>query len=252
MVARRGWRGWRWGRPRGRCGARRGAASARGLGQQRCRDRSARRRGSGRASQIVSGPVVSPACGTECRPAARAASKYGANCSRPTPISGPPSPKEISPAGWRSVAMRRVSSAAGSPNSPGMSKHHRSSSPKSRAAATLASSMACTEGLGSDPRQDRGVRRAGQLGVADLLVGHVPRHLVRQQPDILGGPHQADDRQEDLDEMGEVGEGEEAAERIQVARHAGGRVSLRPARPRPGAGQNPRGEHGARPSGVQR
>ena len=27
------------------------------------------------ADQIVSGPVVSPACGTECRPAARAASK---------------------------------------------------------------------------------------------------------------------------------------------------------------------------------
>ena len=72
-------------------------------------------------SQTVSGPVVSPACGTECRPAARAASKCGRNCERGTPISGPPRPKPTSAAGPCSSAWARVASAAGIPDSPGMS-----------------------------------------------------------------------------------------------------------------------------------
>jgi len=53
------------------------------------------------ADQIVSGPVVSPACGALCRPAARAWSKYGLNCGRGTPISGPPSPNPTRASGWR-------------------------------------------------------------------------------------------------------------------------------------------------------
>ena len=72
-------------------------------------------------SHTVSGPVVSPACGTECSPAARAASNTGWNWARGTPISGPPSPKPTRPSGRWSTAYASVASADGSPNSPGMS-----------------------------------------------------------------------------------------------------------------------------------
>ena len=73
------------------------------------------------ASQTVSGPVVSPACGTLCSPTRRAASKCGLNCGRETPISGPPSPKPTSASTRLFVAKDRVASAAGMPLSPGMS-----------------------------------------------------------------------------------------------------------------------------------
>jgi len=101
---------------------------------------------------MVSGPVVSPACGTDRSPAARAASKCGLNCARGTPISGPPSPNDTSPSGCTSVAILSVSSAAGMPDSPGMSKHQRSTMPKSRSAACRASSMASQNAWASIPR----------------------------------------------------------------------------------------------------
>ena len=59
------------------------------------------------ASQIDSGPVDSPACGTLCRPAARAAAKCGGELLRAArPTSGPPRPKLTRPSG-RSAARRR-------------------------------------------------------------------------------------------------------------------------------------------------
>lgn len=105
------------------------------------------------ASQIVSGPVVSPACGTLCSPAARARSKNGLNCGRGTPISGPPRPKETRPSGRRSTARRAVSSAEAIPASPGMSKHQRSATPSSDSADFLASSIASMNAWGAIPRR---------------------------------------------------------------------------------------------------
>ncbi len=105
-----------------------------------------------RASQTVSGPVVSPACGTLRRPAARARSKYGLNWGRGTPISGPPRPKLTRPSGARSTASLVVSSAAARPASPGMSKHQRSTTPRSFSAALRASSMASMKATSGMPR----------------------------------------------------------------------------------------------------
>ena len=104
------------------------------------------------ASQTVSGPVVSPACGTLCSPAARAASKCGLNCGRGTPISGPPSPNPTRLDGPWSSATASVPSAPSSPSSPGMSKIQRSTMPRSRSAATRASSMASTNASAGMPR----------------------------------------------------------------------------------------------------
>lgn len=109
-------------------------------------------RSSRSASQIVPGPVVSPACGTECSPTARARSKYGLNCGRDTPISGPPRPNETRPSGCRSQAIRVVSSAAARPASPGMSKHQRSTTPSSDSAVLRASSIASTNAASGMPR----------------------------------------------------------------------------------------------------
>ena len=75
--------------------------------------RSARR--SRTADQTVSGPVVSPACGTLCRPASLAASKKGANWARPTPASVPPRPKETRPSGRSDSANASVSRPATRP-----------------------------------------------------------------------------------------------------------------------------------------
>ena len=87
------------------------------------------------ASQMVSGPVVSPACGTLCSPAARARSNWSANIDRGKPRSEPPMPKPTSPGTSWSSAAEAVTSAAGRPKSAGMSKIQRSSTPWSRAAA---------------------------------------------------------------------------------------------------------------------
>ena len=84
-------------------------------------------------------------------------------------------------------------------------------------------------------RGDRGVRRAGELGVPEVLGGHVAAHLVGEGPHVLGGPDQRDHREVDLDEVGEVPELEEPAQGLRVAGHDAG-VSLRELADDPGRG----------------
>ena len=69
------------------------------------------------------------------------------------------------------------------------------------------------EGRHGELRGDRGVRRHGQLGVADVLPGHVPGHLVGEQPDVLGG---ADGLGEEPPGV-EAAEGQLAEERVKLA-----------------------------------
>ena len=76
--------------------------------------------------------------------------------------------------------------------------------------------------LGRDATHDRGVRRDGQLGVPDVLRRHLGRDLVRQQPHVLAGPDQVDDRQVDLDEVGEVAEPEVVGQLLGIGRHGPG------------------------------
>ena len=71
------------------------------------------------------------------------------------------------------------------------------------------------------PRAHRRVRRQRQLGVADLLRGQVAGHLVGERPHVLGVADQVDDRQVDLDEVREVGEGEVLGELVRVGGHRG-------------------------------
>lgn len=99
------------------------------------------------ASQTVSGPVVSPACGTLCRPAAAAA----ANTSRITPVYGarpssiPPIPKPVSAAGGFSSASRSAARAWRPALCPGKSMMYPIRTPDrasaSRAPASSASVM---------------------------------------------------------------------------------------------------------------
>ena len=49
--------------------------------------------------------------------------------------------------------------------------------------------------LDGDAAHDRGVGRHRQLGVAHLLSGELPGHLVREHPHVLGGAQQADRRE---------------------------------------------------------
>ena len=91
---------------------------------------------------MVSGPVVSPACGTLCSPADRASVDLRHEHDRGKPCSDPPTPKPTIPGTSWSSAAAAVSSAAGIPKSAGMSKIQRSSTPWSRSAATRASSIA--------------------------------------------------------------------------------------------------------------
>ena len=74
-------------------------------------------------------------------------------------------------------------------------------------------------GLDGDPRHDRGVRRAGELGVPEVLALHLARDLVGEQPDVLGGPDQVDDGEVHLDEVGEVAERVELPQLLGVAGH---------------------------------
>ena len=72
------------------------------------------------------------------------------------------------------------------------------------------------------PALHRRVRRAGELGVADVLPRPSRGDLVGQQPHVLGRADQVDDGEVDLDEVGEVAEREELAQRVEVARHGAG------------------------------
>ena len=181
-----------------------------------CPMRSARRSCS--ASQIVSAPVDSPACGTLRSPAARAAAKCGANCGRGTPISGPPRPKLTSPSGRCCRATSRVMSAAGSAGLP------RDVEAPSQGQVVLGLRAepgvldGLAHGLGGDATADVGVRRHGELGVADVLRGQVLRHLVGQRPHVLLVADQVDHRQVDLDEVREVREAEVVGEQRRIGR----------------------------------
>ena len=204
-----------------------GAPAARGPGRPRRRGRSARRRAGAATPRSCSGPVVSPACGTERRPAARAASKCGWNCARGTPISGPPSPKPTSASVRWSSAYASVASAAGSPALAGDVVDPAQHQPE----VALGGDPGVLDGLGvgldRDAAGDRGVRRAGQLGVAQVLpVGHLAGHLVGQQPDVLGRADQVDDGEVDLDEVREVAERRRSCRSVVgVGRHARRRVA---------------------------
>ena len=83
-------------------------------------------------------------------------------------------------------------------------------------------------GLDGDAADHGGVRRARQLGVAQVLaLRHLAGDLVGQQPDVLGRADQVDDGEVDLDEVGEVAEGEELPQRLEVGRHTRRRVARR-------------------------
>jgi len=68
-------------------------------------------------------------------------------------------------------------------------------------------------------RSEMSWSRDGHFGIADLLGGKVDPDLVGQRPDVLRVPDEVGDGQVDLDEVGEVGEGEIAGERLPVGRH---------------------------------
>ena len=150
----------------------------------------------------------------ECSPAARAASKCGWNCGRGTPISGPPSPKPTSASGR--VVERVVAASRRRPAARPRRGCRRSSAAPARSRARRRPgrprSPRCRPRSAMPARTHGGVRRAGQLGVPQLLaVGHLAGDLVGQQPHVLGRADQVDDREVDLDEVREVAELEELA-----------------------------------------
>ena len=75
---------------------------------------------------------------------------------------------------------------------------------------------------------------------------HVAGDLVGQQPDVLGRADQVDDREVDLDEVGEVAELEERPQRVRVAGHDAGVARGQLAR-RSAARRTRRGGRAARP-----
>jgi hypothetical protein len=76
------------------------------------------------------------------------------------------------------------------------------------------------ERLDRDPGEHGGVRRAGQLGVPNLLhLRHLASDLEGEQAYVLGRADQVDDSEVDLDEVGEVAEGEELGQGLGVAGH---------------------------------
>ena len=71
------------------------------------------------------------------------------------------------------------------------------------------------------PRTTREYGVIGDLGVAHLLRREVDADLVGQRPHVLRVTDQVDDRQVDLDEVREVGEGEVARQRVGIGRVRG-------------------------------
>src|SRR5674476_69433 len=67
-----------------------------------------------------------------------------------------------------------------------------------------------------------GHRRAGQLDVADVLARQLLGDAVSEGPDVLRGAYEVDDRQVQLDEVGEVGEREVVSQGLRVRRHRAG------------------------------
>ena len=189
-------------------------------------------------------------------PAARAASKCGWNCGRGTPISGPPSPNPTRRVGRvvERVGQRRL----------------RGREP------------ALTRDVVDPAQHQPEVALGGHPGVLDRLGVGLDRHalvigstevygvhvssayrtrcasaisradLVGQNPHVLRRAHQVDDRQVDLDEVGEVAELEELAQLRQVARARAPGVALgQLARPS-AATRTRRGGRAARPSADRR
>ena len=196
------------------------APAAAGPARRRCRARSARRPARAARPRSSPAPVVSPACGTLCSPAARALSKYGLNCGRGTPISGPPSPKLTSPSG-RSLERdpQRLLGGRQARPRPGCRSTSAARCRARRSAALPGVLDRLAERRRRDAPRDVRVRRDGQLGVPDLLAGQLAGHLVGQDPDVLGVADQVDDAQVDLDEVREVAEREVVGERRRVGRH---------------------------------
>lgn len=91
--------------------------------------------------------------------------------------------------------------------------HHRAGVPFSRQARIL---NGLGVGLDRYAAHDRRVRRHGELGVPDVLVREARDDLVGEQVDVLRIAQQVDHREIDVDEVREVGERVERAQRLQV------------------------------------
>ena len=117
-TGRSGCRRWTSGTPRAECGARPGSRAVPDRAPRRCRARSARRRDGAahpRSTADRSTRRRAARCAARLRGPARST---GANCSRPTPTSGPPRPKLTSPSGRCRSAASKVTSADCRPASP--------------------------------------------------------------------------------------------------------------------------------------
>ena len=230
--------------------ARRGARAAQGPASTTCRGRSARRRAARSASQTVSGPVVSPACGTECSPSGAGLVEVRLEL-RPRHADLRAAEPEPDQRGRRHV---EVGHGRGRGLDAELPRHV--PDPLQPHAVVALGRVAgvldrLDERLDRHARPDVGVRRAGQLGVADVLRRHVGGDLVGQHPDVLGVADQVDDREVDLDEVGEVAERVELAQRVEVRGHRA-RGGARRARRRSAARPSRRGGRAARPWAVRR
>jgi len=76
-------------------------------------------------------------------------------------------------------------------------------------------------GLRGDAPHDRGVGRERQLGIPDALCGQVAPDAQGEGVHVVGGAHEVDDREVDLDEVREVGEDEVVRQGLRVGRHRG-------------------------------
>ena len=87
-----------------------------------------------------------------------------------------------------------------------MSKHQRSTMPKSRSAASRASSMASQNASASIPRMTEVYGEQVSSAYRICCARHVAGDLVGEHPDVLGRADEVDHRQVDVDEVREVGE----------------------------------------------
>ena len=169
---------------------------------------------------MVCGPVDSPACGTERRPSARAAAKYG--------VTGAGAPIRATQAEAdqpvRALIQRHpqgLFAGTGTFGLPGnVEAPAQLDAQLGRAAAGVLDSVA--ELLGRDTTDHVRVRGDGQLGVSDLLLGQVAGDLVGEQPDVLGVADQIDHAEVDLDEVAEVAELEVPGQQLRVRRDRAG------------------------------
>ena len=97
------------------------------------------------------------------------------------------------------------------------------------AVVTFGGNACVLDGLGvrldRDAADHRRVRRHRQLGVAHLLGREIAGHLVGEHAHVLVGAQQPHGREVHVDEVREVGEGEEALQLVRVLRHGAVRVA---------------------------